>query len=132
MYAGFYPPPRPVDEVIELVGLEASARPGSASCLVASSAVSTSRSPWPGDPELMFLDEPTTGFDPSARREAWEVVREPAALGKTIVLTTHYMDEAQYLADQVAVISNGLIVAWKARWPPSGIANGPGPGSATG
>jgi ABC-2 type transport system ATP-binding protein len=64
-----------------------------------------------GDPELLFLDEPTTGFDPSARREAWEVVRNLASLGKTVLLTTHYKDEAQYLADRVAVIAGGRIVA---------------------
>jgi ABC-2 type transport system ATP-binding protein len=64
-----------------------------------------------GDPDLLFLDEPTTGFDPSARREAWEVVKNLASLGKTVLLTTHYMDEAQHLADRVAVIAAGLIVA---------------------
>jgi ABC-2 type transport system ATP-binding protein len=64
-----------------------------------------------GDPDLLFLDEPTTGFDPSARREAWDVVKSLASLGKTILLTTHNMDEAQYLADKVAVIAAGLIVA---------------------
>jgi len=60
-----------------------------------------------GDPGLLFLDEPTTGFDPSARRDAWEVVKSLASLGKTVLLTTHYMDEAQYLADRVAVIAAG-------------------------
>ena len=64
-----------------------------------------------GDPDLLFLDEPTTGFDPSARREAWGVVKNLASLGKTVLLTTHYMDEAQYLADRVAVIAAGRIVA---------------------
>ncbi len=64
-----------------------------------------------GDPDLIFLDEPTTGFDPSARRQAWEMISNLSTLGKTILLTTHYMDEAQNLADRVAVINNGLIVA---------------------
>ena len=64
-----------------------------------------------GDPEMLFLDEPTTGFDPSARHEAWEVVKNLASLGKTVLLTTHYMDEAQYLADRVAVIAGGRLVA---------------------
>ena len=64
-----------------------------------------------GDPELLFLDEPTTGFDPNARREAWEIVRHLTGEGRTVLLTTHYMDEAQVLADRVAVIANGVIVA---------------------
>ncbi len=64
-----------------------------------------------GDPELIFLDEPTTGFDPSARRSAWEVVKNLQSLGKTVFLTTHYMDEAEYLADRVAIIVSGEIVA---------------------
>src|SRR5919204_2326598 len=64
-----------------------------------------------GDPELLFLDEPTTGFDPSARRQAWEVISSLRALGKTVFLTTHYMDEAQALADRVAIIADGEIVA---------------------
>ena len=66
---------------------------------------------WPATRDLLFLDEPTTGFDPSARRSAWEMVRNLAALGKTVFLTTHYMDEAQYLANRVAVIVEGRIVA---------------------
>ena len=73
-----------------------------------------------GNPDLLFLDEPTTGFYPSARHEAWEVIKNLAALGKTVLLTTHYMDEAQYLADQVAVISGGRIVA---EGPPGTIGN---------
>jgi ABC-2 type transport system ATP-binding protein len=64
-----------------------------------------------GDPDLIFLDEPTTGFDPSARRRSWDLVASLRTLGKTILLTTHYMDEAQYLADRVAVIAGGRIVA---------------------
>ena len=111
MYAGFYPRPRPVDEVIEMVGLEAKRDTrvlklsgGQQRRLDVAIALA-------GNPDLLFLDEPTTGFDPSARHEAWEVIRNLAALGKTVLLTTHYMDEAQYLADRVAVISNGLIVA---------------------
>jgi ABC-2 type transport system ATP-binding protein len=64
-----------------------------------------------GNPELLFLDEPTTGFDPSARRNAWQMIKNLKDLGKTILLTTHYMDEAQHLADQVAIINEGLIVA---------------------
>ena len=64
-----------------------------------------------GDPELLFLDEPTTGFDPSARRDAWEMIRGLRSLGKTVVLTTHYMEEAEYLADRVAILVSGRIVA---------------------
>ncbi len=111
MYAGYYPNPRPAAEVIELVGLESKRNirvvklsGGQQRRLDVAIALA-------GNPELLFLDEPTTGFDPSARREAWEVVKNLAALGKTVLLTTHYMDEAQYLADRVAVISAGRIVA---------------------
>jgi ABC-2 type transport system ATP-binding protein len=111
MYAGFYPDPRPVDEVISLVGLDAK-RDSRVSKLSGGQqrrldvAIALA-----GNPELLFLDEPTTGFDPSARRESWEVIKNLATLGKTVLLTTHYMDEAQYLADRVAVISAGRIVA---------------------
>jgi ABC-2 type transport system ATP-binding protein len=111
MYASYYPRPRPADEVIGLVGLTEKRHArvttlsgGQVRRLDMAVALA-------GDPDLLFLDEPTTGFDPSARREAWEVVRSLAALGKTVVLTTHYMDEAQYLADRVAVIAEGRIVA---------------------
>ena len=72
-----------------------------------------------GDPELLFLDEPTTGFDPSARRAAWDVIAGLRSLGKTIFLTTHYMEEAEYLADRIAVIAAGRIVA-EGTPPPSG------------
>ena len=111
MFAGYYGRPRDIDEVIELVGLveKADARVktlsgGQKRRLDLGVALV-------GDPELIFLDEPTTGFDPSARRTAWELVRSLRALGKTIVLTTHYLDEAQQLADRVAVIREGRIVS---------------------
>ncbi len=111
MYAGYYPNPRPVDEVIELVGLTAKRDSrviklsgGQQRRLDVAIALA-------GNPDLLFLDEPTTGFDPSARHEAWQVVKNLADLGKTVLLTTHYMDEAQFLADRVAVIASGRIVA---------------------
>jgi ABC-2 type transport system ATP-binding protein len=110
-FAGYYPHRRDVDDVIRLVGLEEKSDErvvrlsgGQRRRLDVAVALA-------GDPELLFLDEPTTGFDPGARRNAWDVVRNLAALGKTILLTTHYMDEAQNLADRVAVISRGRIVA---------------------
>ena len=110
MYAGYYPAPRDVDATIELVGLteKASERAGRLSGgqqrrLDVGVALI-------GDAELLFLDEPTTGFDPSARRQFWDVVLGLRALGKTVFLTTHYMDEAQALADRVAVIAEGQIV----------------------
>ena len=111
LYAGYYPHPRAVDEVIEVVGLA----PQAAQRVIKLSGGQQRRLDVAvalvGDPELLFLDEPTTGFDPSARHEAWEVVKHLAALGKTVLLTTHYMDEAQYLADRVAVMTEGRIVA---------------------
>jgi len=111
MYRGYYPHPRPVDEVIEVVGL-AEKRDARVNKLSGGQqrrldvAIALA-----GDPELLFLDEPTTGFDPSARRNAWQIVRNLISLGKTVFLTTHYMDEAQYLAKRVAVIAKGVIVA---------------------
>jgi len=110
LYGGCYGAPRPVDEIIELVGLteKAHARGGSLSggqrrrLDVALALV--------GDPELVFLDEPTTGFDPSARRAAWDMIAGLQALGKTIFLTTHYMDEAEHLADRICVLAGGEIV----------------------
>jgi ABC-2 type transport system ATP-binding protein len=111
MYAELHPHHRRVDEVIDLVGLTAKAdervnRLSGGQQRRLDMAIALA-----GDPELLFLDEPTTGFDPSARREAWEVVKNLASLGKTVVLTTHYMDEAQYLADRVVVIAKGRVVA---------------------
>jgi ABC-2 type transport system ATP-binding protein len=110
-YAGYYSAPRDVDETVGLVGLseKADARTSTLSggqqrrLDVALALV--------GDPELLFLDEPTTGFDPSARRQAWEVIGSMRDLGKTVFLTTHYMDEAQALADRAAIIVRGQIVA---------------------
>jgi ABC-2 type transport system ATP-binding protein len=110
-FAGFYPSPRDPAEVIDLVGLTDKARSrirvlsgGQQRRLdVALGLV--------GDPELLFLDEPTTGFDPAARRAFWEVIRALSGGGVTVLLTTHYLDEAAALADRVAVISGGVIVA---------------------
>jgi ABC-2 type transport system ATP-binding protein len=111
MYATFYPHPRPVDEVVHLVGLE---EKRSVRVLKLSGGQQRRLDvavALVGNPELLFLDEPTTGFDPSARHEAWEVIKNLATLGMTVLLTTHYMDEAQFLADRVAVIVAGQIVA---------------------
>jgi len=125
MYASLYPRPRAVEEVIEVVGLGEKRDER----VVVLSGGQQRRLEMAialvGDPDLLFLDEPTTGFDPAARREAWEVVRSLAGLGKTVVLTTHYMDEAQYLADRVVVISAGQVVA---EGPPStlGLRDGTG------
>ena len=111
MYAGYYPAPRSVAEVIELVGLKTKAEVrggllsgGQQRRLDVALALI-------GDPELVFLDEPTTGFDPSARRSAWEMIDGLRQLGKTIFLTTHYMDEAEALADRIVVLRAGQIVA---------------------
>jgi ABC-2 type transport system ATP-binding protein len=106
-----YPTPRPVREVIELVGLEAKARARVKTLSGGQQRRLDLGLALVGDPELIFLDEPTTGFDPSARREAWDVVRGLCAEGRTVVLTTHYMDEAQALADTVVVIAAGRVVA---------------------
>jgi ABC-2 type transport system ATP-binding protein len=110
-FRSFYPHPRPRDEVLDAVGLAARrdervGRLSGGQQRRLDVAVGLA-----GDPELLFLDEPTTGFDPGARREAWEMVRNLRHLGKTVFLTTHYMDEAQALADRVAVIAAGKIVA---------------------
>ena len=111
LFGGYYPRPRATGEVIDLVGLteKAGARVKTLSggqqrrLDLALGLV--------GDPDLLFLDEPTTGFDPSARRRSWELIESLRELGKTILLTTHYMDEAQNLADRVAILSAGRVVA---------------------
>ncbi|MHB8658115.1 MAG: ABC transporter ATP-binding protein [Solirubrobacteraceae bacterium] len=126
-FAAMYPSPRSVDEVISLVGLQgkedALARTLSGGQLrrldLALALV--------GDPELIFLDEPTTGFDPAARRTAWETIRSLKELGKTVLLTTHYLDEAQELADRVAIIKDGRIVVEGA---PRDLGAGAGAGTA--
>jgi ABC-2 type transport system ATP-binding protein len=109
--ASYYPDPRDPDEVLELVGLTEKARARGRSLSGGQRRRLDFALALIGDPELIFLDEPTTGFDPTARRAAWEVVAGLRQLGKTIFLTTHYMDEAEYLADRIAVISGGRIVA---------------------
>src|SRR3954468_7695658 len=111
LYSAAYPAPRPADEVLDLVGLGdrhdarvAALSGGQRRRLDLALGIA-------GDPELVFLDEPTTGFDPSARRQSWELISALRDLGKTILLTTHYMDEAQQLADRVVVIARGRIIA---------------------
>jgi ABC-2 type transport system ATP-binding protein len=109
--AGYYPAPRGVDEVIALVGLAGQAWQKVRVLSGGQQRRLDLALGMIGDPELLFLDEPTTGFDPSARRGAWQIMRGLRAAGTTIVLTTHYMDEAQALADRVAVMAGGQIVA---------------------
>jgi ABC-2 type transport system ATP-binding protein len=110
VFAGYYQHPRDVDEVIDLVGL-AEKRDAKVKTLSGGQKRRLDLGvALVGDPELVFLDEPTTGFDPAARRNAWELIRSLRGLGKTVLLTTHYLDEAQQLADRVAVIVAGEIV----------------------
>jgi len=110
-WASFYPSPRDVEEVIALVGLTEKADERSRTLSGGQLRRLDFALALVGDPELIFLDEPTTGFDPAARRDAWETVRNLRALGKTILLTTHYLDEAQALADRVAIVKDGRILA---------------------
>ena len=109
--AGYYPAPRDVDEVIALADLDGQERKKVRTLSGGQKRRLDLALGLIGDPELLFLDEPTTGFDPSARREAWQIVRDLRDSSTTIMLTTHYMDEAQALADRVAVIVGGQIVA---------------------
>jgi len=111
MYAGFHDDPLPVDHVLELVGLADSAGTRNARLSGGQQRRLDFALALVGDPELIFLDEPTTGFDPAARRAAWDVVAGLRRLDKTVFLTTHYLDEAEFLADRIAVIVGGEIVA---------------------
>jgi ABC-2 type transport system ATP-binding protein len=110
VFAGYYARPRDVDEVIELVGLTEKADARIRTLSGGQKRRVDLGLALVGDPDLVFLDEPTTGFDPAARRNAWETVRGLRRLGKTILLTTHYLDEAEQLADRVAVLREGRIV----------------------
>jgi ABC-2 type transport system ATP-binding protein len=110
-WAGFYRTPRDVKETIALSGLEAAAGQRTLTLSGGQQRRLDFALALVGDPELVFLDEPTTGFDPAARRQAWETVRSLQRLGKTVLLTTHYLDEAQALADRVAIIKDGAILA---------------------
>ena len=110
LFAGYFANPRDVDEVIELVGLGEKREARVKSLSGGQKRRLDLGVALVGNPELVFLDEPTTGFDPAARRAAWELIRSLRSLGTTILLTTHYLDEAQPLADRVAVLRDGVIV----------------------
>jgi ABC-2 type transport system ATP-binding protein len=110
IFAGYYSVPRDVDEVIALIGLQEKATARIKSLSGGQKRRLDLGIALVGDPELVFLDEPTTGFDPAARRAAWEMIRSLRSLGKTVLLTTHYLDEAEQLADRVAVLREGRIV----------------------
>ena len=110
MFAGYYEQPRNVDEVITLVGLDEK-RDARVKTLSGGQKRRLDLGvALVGDPDLVFLDEPTTGFDPAARRAAWDMIRSLRSLGKTILLTTHYLDEAEQLADRLAVLREGVII----------------------
>jgi ABC-2 type transport system ATP-binding protein len=110
IFAGYYQAPRDVGEVIALVGLQEKANARVKSLSGGQKRRLDLGIALVGDPDLVFLDEPTTGFDPAARRAAWEMIRSLRSLGKTVLLTTHYLDEAEQLADRVAVLREGRIV----------------------
>jgi ABC-2 type transport system ATP-binding protein len=120
LYAGYFRNPRPTEDVIALIGLEGKADERASRLSGGQQRRLDVGMALVGDPELLFLDEPTTGFDPSARRQAWEVIAGLRDLGKTVFLTTHYMDEAQRLADRVTIIAAGRIVA---RGTPADLGN---------
>ncbi len=111
LYAGYYAHPRDIDETLALVGLEEHGDAPADQLSGGQRRRLDVALALVGDPDLVFLDEPTTGFDPSARRAAWQVIDGLRALGKTVFLTTHYMEEAERLADRIAVIAGGVIVA---------------------
>ncbi|MBT8211990.1 MAG: ABC transporter ATP-binding protein, partial [Acidimicrobiia bacterium] len=111
MQAGYYTAPRNPEEVLEIVGLTDSADVRNRKLSGGQKRRLDLAMALVGDPELVFLDEPTTGFDPSARRESWEMIESLRQLGNTVLLTTHYMDEAEHLADRIVVIGGGEIVA---------------------
>jgi ABC-2 type transport system ATP-binding protein len=119
MHARWYSRSRPVDELIGLVELDASRNTRAGTLSGGQQRRLDLALALVGDPDVLFLDEPTTGFDPHARRQAWTTIRSLCDLGKTVFLTTHYMDEAQHLADRVAVMVSGRIVAMG---PPESIA----------
>ncbi len=121
-WAGLYPAPRDVDEVVAVAGLAEFAGQRTRTLSGGQQRRLDFALALIGDPELMFLDEPTTGFDPAARRNAWATVRSLRELGKTVLLTTHYLDEAQALADRVAIIKDGVILA---EGPPSSLGREP-------
>ena len=110
MFAGFYEQPRNVDEVITLVGLDEKRGARVKTLSGGQKRRLDLGVALVGDPDLVFLDEPTTGFDPAARRAAWDMIRSLRSLGKTILLTTHYLDEAEQLADRLAVLREGVII----------------------
>jgi ABC-2 type transport system ATP-binding protein len=111
LFAGYYERPRDVDEVVKLVGLEAKRDAAVRTLSGGQKRRLDLGLALVGDPELLFLDEPTTGFDPQARRRAWESILSLRDLGKTVLLTTHYLDEAERLCDRVAVLRDGEIAA---------------------